>query len=221
MDDSEKLRRARAGEPQNPSLRQARSRATRSELVAAARTIFARDGFEQARLEEISAAAGKTRGAFYAHFEDKEDVFFALFEEDLARDEKRIHAALEGKHSREERMQALTVLLAGLIKNRRRMLLSIEFKLYAIRRPHHKRLATLHQAMKMRCAEAHIDVLLPELKGQGPARKRETAAHFGALVDGLALSRLFDPQSMREAQLHSLLQRGTKAILDLHQFQSE
>ena len=101
------------------------------------------------------------------------------------------------------------------MKNRRRMLLSIEFKLYAIRRPHHKRLAALHRAMKMRCAEAHIDELLPELRGRRVARKRETAAQFGALLDGLALNCLFDPQSMRAPQLHVLLEQGTKALLDL------
>lgn len=215
MDDSEKSSRGQETNSRDAPPRQARSRATRSELVDAARDIFARDGFEQARLQDISTAAGKTRGAFYAHFKDKEDVFFALFEDDLARDRQQIRAALAGKHSREERIEALTAVLTGLIKNRRRMLLSIEFKLYAIRRPHHKRLAALHRAMKMRCAEAHIDELLPELRGQGGARKRETAAQFGALLDGLALNRLFDPPSMREPQLRFLLKQGTGALMDL------
>ncbi len=197
------------------SPRQARARATRLELVNAARDIFARDGFEQARLEDIAAAAGKTRGAFYAHFQDKEDVFFAIFEEDLERDKKRIRAAFEGKESIEQRIEALTTLLASLAKNRRRMLLSIEFKLYAIRRPQQKRLAALHNAMKMRCAEQHIDELLPELKGRSAAHKRETAAHFGALVDGLALNRLFDPRSMREANLRVLLKAGVKTTITM------
>ena len=93
------------------------------------------------------------------------------------------------------------------------MLLALEFKLYAIRRPHHKRLAALHRIMKMRCAEAHIDELLPELQGQSAARKRETTAQFSALVDGLALNRLFDPQSMREGQLRLLLHAGVEASL--------
>ena len=213
MKDSEKPSSSRETGANTAAPGQARARATRLELVNAARDIFARDGFEQARLEDIAAAAGKTRGAFYAHFRDKEDVFFAIFEADLERDKKRIRAALEGKASKEQRIGALTTLLASLAKNRRRMLLSIEFKLYAIRRPQHKRLAALHNAMKMRCAEQEIDELLPELKGRSGAHKRETAAHFGALVDGLALNRLFDPRSMREANLRVLLEAGVKATI--------
>ncbi len=70
----------------------------------AAREIFARDGFELARLEDISSAAGKTRGAFYAHFRDKEDVFFAIFEEDIARDQERIRQPLSEATSRGQRI---------------------------------------------------------------------------------------------------------------------
>ena len=215
MNDSQKSERSVGDTSPGTPPRQARSRATRRELVDAARAIFARDGFEQARLEDISAAAGKTRGAFYAHFTDKEDAFFAIFEEDLLQDRRRVRAALANTHSLEERLEALTALLALLMKNRRRMLLSIEFKLYAIRRPQHKRLAALHRAMKVRCAEAHIEELLPELQQQCPARKRETAAQFGALLDGLALNRLFDPQSLRDPQLLALLRSGTRTVLGL------
>lgn len=215
MKDSEKPSRPREASLHHAPSKQARARATRRELVDAAREIFARDGFEQARLEDIAAAAGKTRGAFYAHFTDKEDVFFAIFEEDLERDKERIRAALEGTASAEQRIEALTTLLASLVKNRRRMLLAVEFKLYAIRRPQQKRLAALHTAMKLRCAEQHIDELLPELRGQSAAQKRENAAHFGALVDGLALNRLFDPRSMRETNLRLLLKAGVKTAIAL------
>ena len=195
--------------------RQERSRATRSELIDAARRIFARDGFELARLEDIAAAAGKTRGAFYAHFQDKEDVFFAIFEVDLAKDEQRIRRALAGARSLRERIDALTVLLAKLVKDRRRMLLSLEFKLYAIRRPHRqKRLAELHAAMCLCCAERKIDELLPELKHKTAAKQRKQAAHFASLLDGLALNRLFDPLAVNEKQLRLLIQAGVQIAVD-------
>ncbi len=50
-------------------------------MLDAAKRIFAQQGFEAARLEDIAAGAGYTRGAFYANFKSKEDIFFALFEE--------------------------------------------------------------------------------------------------------------------------------------------
>src|SRR5580698_9183438 len=63
------------------SRQQARTDATRRKLLVAAERIFARDGFEAARLEDIAGLAGYTRGAFYANFQSKEDIFFALLDD--------------------------------------------------------------------------------------------------------------------------------------------
>ncbi len=195
--------------------KQQRSYATREQLVDAARGIFARDGFELARLEDIAAAAGKTRGAFYAHFRDKEDVFFAIFEEDMERDQAEIRRGLSTASSREERIEVLVQHLAELLKDPRRMLLNLEFKMYAIRRPHtQKRLADLVAAMCLCCAETGIDQLLPELRHSDPKIKRAQAAQFGALLDGLAINRLFDPASLDPELMLRHLRAGADAILD-------
>ena len=198
--------------------KQQRSRATRKQLVDAARGIFARHGFELARLEDIAVAAGKTRGAFYAHFRDKEDVFFAIFEEDMARDRERILPPLSAATSRQERAEVLVEHLAALLNDRRRMLLNLEFKAYAIRHPRRtKRLANLVSAMCLCCAETGIDYLVPELRHEDPAIKRAQAAQFGALIDGLAINRLFDPSSLDADRILYQLRAGVKAILDLPQ----
>jgi AcrR family transcriptional regulator len=54
---------------------------TRRSLLMAARSLFASKGFQATLTEEIVRAAGLTRGALYHHFRDKEDLFFAVFEE--------------------------------------------------------------------------------------------------------------------------------------------
>jgi AcrR family transcriptional regulator len=55
------------------------SEATRAALVDAARALFAEHGYAQVGTEQIVAAARLTRGALYYHFEDKRDLFRAVF----------------------------------------------------------------------------------------------------------------------------------------------
>jgi AcrR family transcriptional regulator len=74
-------RRARpgAGAPAPP--RSARGVATRESLVAAARVVFERDGFLDARIVDITEEAGVASGTFYTYFESKEEAFKAVVEE--------------------------------------------------------------------------------------------------------------------------------------------
>ncbi|MUL84376.1 MULTISPECIES: TetR/AcrR family transcriptional regulator [unclassified Mycolicibacterium] len=53
---------------------------TRDALVKAARKVFERDGYLDARLSDISAEAGFAIGTFYFHFENKEQIFAAVIE---------------------------------------------------------------------------------------------------------------------------------------------
>ena len=52
-----------------------RSEATRRRLLEAAGSVFAAKGYERASVADIAAAAGFTKGAFYASFPSKEAVF--------------------------------------------------------------------------------------------------------------------------------------------------
>ncbi|WP_128911377.1 helix-turn-helix domain-containing protein [Granulicella sibirica] len=72
------------GERNGPGSRkrqQQRSARTRDQLLRAAERVFVRDGYEKAALEEIARVAGKSRGAIYSHFKDKEDLFLSLIAE--------------------------------------------------------------------------------------------------------------------------------------------
>lgn len=53
---------------------------TRQDLIQAALKVFYHQGVTKAALQEIAQEAGVTRGAFYWHFKNKEDLFEAIFE---------------------------------------------------------------------------------------------------------------------------------------------
>lgn len=50
---------------------------TRERILDAARRLFTRSGYEQVTIDDVMARAGLTRGGFYNHFRDKDELFCA------------------------------------------------------------------------------------------------------------------------------------------------
>lgn len=79
--DQDQLAGSNAAVPRPYAPRSARGRRSRDRLVAAARTVFQRDGYLGARINDISAEAGTAAGSFYFYFSDKYEIFAAVLEE--------------------------------------------------------------------------------------------------------------------------------------------
>ena len=58
-----------------------RGLATQAALVRAAREVFERDGFIDARIADITATARTATGSFYTYFTSKEEIFAAVVDE--------------------------------------------------------------------------------------------------------------------------------------------
>jgi AcrR family transcriptional regulator len=58
--------------------------ARRREILAGARTCFARYGYEGATVRRLEQETGLSRGAIFHHFRDKESLFLAVAEDDAA-----------------------------------------------------------------------------------------------------------------------------------------
>jgi AcrR family transcriptional regulator len=72
---------ADGGQKQPITPRSARGVRTRNALITAAREVFERDGYLDARITDISKAAHVASGSFYTYFNSKEEIFQALVEQ--------------------------------------------------------------------------------------------------------------------------------------------
>ena len=70
-------------QPGKPKWRR-RSEARPGEIIEAALEVFAEKGFAAARLDDIAARAGISKGALYLYFETKQDLFRAVVREAVA-----------------------------------------------------------------------------------------------------------------------------------------
>lgn len=216
------MNRARAAALEGPpvskasspvSRQQARTLATRRRLLAAAEKTFARDGFEAARLEDIAGLAGYTRGAFYANFRSKEDIFFALLEDWVGERIREVNAVLAKHANPATRLRALRELYAQLAKDRRLVLLSLEFKLYAIRHPEaHARLRVRQR--RIRASAGDLLHRLAEATGHKlPVPTTAAAAALAALSNALLLENLVDSATITDQDIRYLLGVFFDAIL--------
>jgi AcrR family transcriptional regulator len=182
-----------------------RTRATRRKLLDAAKRIFAQQGFEAARLEDIAAGAGYTRGAFYANFKSKEDIFFALFEEWVRERIESFTSAARRHPDSVEKLAALRTHYAELATDRRLVLISLEFKLFALRHPEaHARLRSRHRRIRASFGELFSEIM-GALGKTIPVDYPAASACLGAVSQGLLLEHLLDPKTLSDGDVRHVL----------------
>ncbi|WP_235215327.1 TetR/AcrR family transcriptional regulator [Phaeacidiphilus oryzae] len=76
--DSDTHSDADTGTARRVNPRSARGMRTRAALVRAAREVFERDGYLDARIADITTTAGVAAGSFYTYFVNKEEIFTAV-----------------------------------------------------------------------------------------------------------------------------------------------
>ena len=78
-----------------PQTREARRR----EFIEAARGCIAQNGYRSVTVDDVCAATGRSKGSFYSHFREKQDLLVALLEVDAGALEDTITDAASGSGS--------------------------------------------------------------------------------------------------------------------------
>ncbi|MGD0647663.1 MAG: helix-turn-helix domain-containing protein [Acidobacteriaceae bacterium] len=187
----------------SPSQQAMKSERTRTELLRAAEVVFARDGFEASRIEDIAAEAGRSRGAFYANFANKTEVFLALRSLATRRRARALRERIQDVKDEEERYKAIIHYVVEQICDTQTQLLQIEFKLFALRHPELLAdLAEKHLEASTSVNRQELSDLFPE-KNEKLAETRCNTLAVEAILEGFALNarfspRVLDPSRMRE-----------------------
>lgn len=190
-----------------PNKHQQKTETTRRKLLAAALRVFSRDGFERSRLEDIAAEAGHTRGAFYANFATKEDLFIALLEHQASKRIAGLSSVFELKAEPEDRCSAMRDYYLSLAKDRNWLMLTLEFKLYALRHSKDRaRLAAAHQRIR---DSFHIE-LKSKLHSSGllpPEAEKQAKILLEVIWSGLVLEHAYDPKRISAEEVTQLMAR--------------
>ncbi|HTD58841.1 MAG TPA: TetR/AcrR family transcriptional regulator [Solirubrobacteraceae bacterium] len=167
---------------------------TRAELIEAAASVFARRGFQAARVEEIAEEAGYSHGAVYSNFAGKEELFLAVFEQYMSERIEEVAGATEVEGTFAQRAQAAAdQWMQRFSDDRATFLLHLEFMIHAARTPHlsaqlGQRMAALRLEIEQRLIDREAQRKVPL-----PLPPAELALIVRALGIGLAVEALNQP----------------------------
>lgn len=187
---------------------------TRQALFAAAAGVFAEVGVAGASIEQIAAAAGFTRGAFYSNFAGKDELAVAMLEDHLARSQVRNRALLDDHPDARGFVDALRDDRGHhddpLHHN---PLLQVELMLYVARTPELRPLLGEHlrtmRSLVGEIAGAILRAARPDLHVDDEA----LGTILVAIEDGLRLHRLIDPATTRPDAFPDALEHLESLVL--------
>ena len=89
-----------------PKTRSEKQAETRAALLSAAYDLFPRGGMERTSVDDIAAAAGYTKGAFYSNFRSKEELFLVMLDEKFSEHIQRLDQTLTRIDDADEETQS-------------------------------------------------------------------------------------------------------------------
>jgi AcrR family transcriptional regulator len=178
---------------------------TQLRLLQAAQTVIARKGLAATSVEDIAAAAGYTRGAFYSNFRSKGDLFIEL----LRRDHRQAHAAmseiLNAALPVAQLEQRVRQMYSQLYRSNEGFMNWTEARMLAARDARFRSKLNALMLEKRDFIAAFIAHFHERVGATPAAPPAEMAMGLMSLVEGVKLFRLSSPQDMTAPAAESIL----------------
>jgi TetR/AcrR family fatty acid metabolism transcriptional regulator len=163
------------------------SQERKDQILAAATKVFTERGFAEARMDDIVAESGLSKGALYWYFDSKDAIIISLLDRVFDWETANLQAILERHDSAAHKLTAFVeVTIQDLNKMKPLMPIFIDFWSLSLRKK------TINQAIK-RYYQRFFDILEPILQlgiDQGefrPVDVNESALAIGAVFEGTIL----------------------------------
>ena len=176
---------------------------TREHIIDVASAQFRENGVAAVGLAGIMSAAGLTNGAFYTHFESKEDLVRAVLLHALSRREARLRANLEGN-------AGLEATIRDYLSARHRDGAGTGCPTAALvaeiaRHPKQTRGAFTEKISEI------IDLIAAQIgKGSPAERRRKAIAAYGMMVGSLQLARAVNDRKLSDEILANAVDAALK-----------
>ena len=169
----------------------------RNQILDAATTVFVRQGFQHARMDDIVEESGLSKGTLYWYFKSKEDIINAILRRLFTGDLENLESLVQAEGTASERLIRLT---NDRVIGMKRMssLVPIIFDFYAV--------AVHQQWVQQFIGEyfKHFRKLLETLIQQGidrgefrPMNAKEASISLASMYEGLTIHWLMDPQTVQ------------------------
>lgn len=188
---------------------------TTQRLLDAAEKLIARKGLDAASVEDIAAAAGYSRGAFYSNFNSKDDLFIELLRRDHQKSMAQLNALRTSELSLDQVQTRARDIYGQMFRDNDCFMNWTEARMMAARDARFR---------------AKLDALMAEKRGQiatfiqyfhdrvgvAPSLPPEKMAMgFMSLAEGVKLFMLSSPSEMTPATAESLLTLFVDSIMKL------
>lgn len=179
---------------------------TINKILSAALKIFSEKGYQGATIDDIVAAIGYTKGAFYCHFNSKEELFLAIIDYRVAYQQEVFKSMVEVNTSLRKNIENFLTYMIQITQSENWIPLYIEFLAQS----------TKNEEVKRKMAKMYNDwrefliVLIEKFQQAGlvpqALDKNFVAKLIIAIFDGFNIQALVEPVAFDFTQIVNLLE---------------
>jgi AcrR family transcriptional regulator len=187
---------------------------TTQRLLEAAQKLIARKGLDAASVENIAAAAGYSRGAFYSNFKSKDDLFIELLRRDHERGTRELNALRTSDLPVDQIQSRARDIYAHMFRDNESFMTWTEARMMAARDTRFRaKLDTLMNEKRAQIA-TFIQYFYDRVGIKPEMPPEKMAMGFMSLAEGVRLFMLSSPSEMTPPTAEALLSLFVDSIMN-------